>query len=121
MNKFECKNDWTKEKMKAQIRKLNNGTRATGENDKCQYKTPNGNRCFVGCFISNDHAALDTDLSAFVLTHLSLKNEMPLDMVGMSCLQTLHDANDSEDGLLNKAEKWIDDCVYEEGEINVEV
>src|ERR1700677_3554187 len=59
---YKLANGWTKEKVLAQVKKYNNGTRAMKPTNVggCTYKAENGNRCAVGCFIPDNY-----DVTAF--------------------------------------------------------
>jgi hypothetical protein len=48
MEKHKLINGWTKETVMAQVKKYNNGTKATKEWQRvCQYLTDKGNRCAI--------------------------------------------------------------------------
>ncbi len=83
MEKIKLKAGWTKEKVMAQIKKYNNGTRAsTGHTaGSCLYKTPNGNRCAIGCFIPTDHPALNHKggVRGLLGDYPELRNYMPFE------------------------------------------
>jgi hypothetical protein len=97
-------NGWTRERMIAQIYKYNNGKRAGfNESDPestdyrfvCTYRNPaDGNRCAVGCFLEDeDSLILDAKdcVSDLLDIYPSLSSCMPLDDIGMSMFQGVHD------------------------------
>ena len=88
-------NGWNKEKVMAQIRLKNNGSRAF-ENEQCKYRTDNNNACLVGCFIPDEKYKLSMDTNGsnsaqIVIKNYNLGRFMPLDNKQMSFLQSLHD------------------------------
>lgn len=109
---YKTANGWTKEKMKAQIRLKNNGTRSS-EGSRCVYRTKDGSACAVGCFIPDGHEALDTiwPASTLVRTYPSLASLVPLTSLdGLNSLQCAHDRHIG----LNLHEalfSWIDENV----------
>lgn len=60
MRKFV--NGWTKDSVRAQVKKFNNGSKALDKanSELCRYENSEGNRCFIGAFLPNDHAGLDS-------------------------------------------------------------
>jgi hypothetical protein len=52
---YKLANGWTKEKVIAQVKKFNNGTKAVNDFKLCIYKAKDGNRCAIGCFIPEEH------------------------------------------------------------------
>lgn len=112
--KYSTINGWTKEKMKAQIRARNNGTRCyDSEQDQCLYEMPNGNHCAVGCFISEGHesmgciGAVDTLLD----NYQGLIESMPLTRTALFEMQKAHD--NCQDGKYAKDVRdvlcaWVD-------------
>ena len=76
-------NGWTAERVLAQVKKYNDGAKAIkeGTNNICTYQAKNGNRCFVGAFIPDDHAALNSnfEVSDLLAEHHDLASLMPFD------------------------------------------
>lgn len=112
--KYSTINGWTKEKMKAQIRAKNNGTRCyDSEQDSCVYEMPNGNHCAVGCFIPQGHEGMTIigGSDNLLYNYQSLTLLMPLKPRALRELQKVHDscqdgkyARDVRDVLC----EWID-------------
>lgn len=104
-------NGWTKEKVMAQIKKYNDGTRSVNkmapDNETyCSYQNAEDNRCFVGCFIPSDHKALTSgkDIIALMDEFPSLEDLMPFEIGELSLFQTVHDkSNKTHDGDTYKA------------------
>lgn len=114
--KYKTANGWTKETIKAQIRKYNNGKKAE-KYGVCQYLTPEGNRCAIGCFIPSGHIALESKKSVkgVLEDYPELKDKMPFDDIsGLRNFQGAHDSHINQiDGLsvYPTIEKWIDQHV----------
>lgn len=115
--KHKTINGWTKEKMKAQIRLKNNGTRAH-DGDSCKYMTPDGNRCAVGCFIPDDQFSEglleSTDVTDLLIRYKHLKEYMPLEDRGLTFMQGEHDSGydvAEATGLHERLCAWIDQNV----------
>lgn len=106
--KYTPINGWTKETIKEQLIKKNNGTRAMINNLDCAYEASDGNRCAVGCFIPDDHPALDFhgDVNEILDEHVffddytvdvqedlreQLASAMPLPKPALKFLQQIHD------------------------------
>jgi hypothetical protein len=116
---YKTINGWTKEKMKEQIRKKNNGSRAWEEGkigymSGCRYRTPDNNHCAVGCFIPENHEALQyVGDSNWLLNHYpGLEFDMPLNKEALFTMQQIHD----EAIGVNVQEilcKWIDQNVVD--------
>jgi len=102
------------------ILKGNNGTKSVKKHPHsphggCLYRTEDGNRCAVGCFIPDEVYVptmdSDTDTSAeTVIDRYDLYQYMPLDAYPMTLMQIRHDNfDDTHKVLLN----WIDENVEE--------
>lgn len=113
---YMTQNGWTREKMKEQIRKYNNGTKAIVGN-ACQYLTADNNRCAAGCFFPDDHRALSYYGNIVDILHScpDLEEHFPLGWHGMHILQQKHD-NYSGTDLRPALFQWIDENVIEPGE-----
>jgi hypothetical protein len=109
MTKFKTKNGWTKERMIAQIRKYNDGTRALDEFGTCRYQTSSGNRCAVGCFIHDGHEGLRSRRALYGLLadHPDLNDVIPLDYSALSKMQSIHDDEDGKGDVRDRLESWI--------------
>jgi len=85
-------NGWTKKKMLAVIKKRRYNAPAI-KNGACVYLSSNGNKCAVGLFIPDGHHGQRVEGPSDVLFSLypELKKVMPLDVVGMDSLQSIHD------------------------------
>ncbi len=92
--RFKLANGWTKSKVLAQVKKYNNGTRAAKPCGGCMYLMPDGNRCAVGAFIPDGHAALASESGVKDLLDFfwDLRELMPFsDGVALSAFQRSHD------------------------------
>jgi hypothetical protein len=106
---YKCINGWTKEKMKAQVRKYNNGTKSENKG-MCLYKNGN-NRCAIGCFIPDDKIdelkSHKGTVESLLHHHPDLKVNMPLKIGSLISFQEAHDntfVNDMRTHLCG----WID-------------
>lgn len=114
-------NGWTKATVLAQIKRYNNGTVCSVKegpvdslSNPCQYKNKEGNRCFIGCFIPDNHPALrQTDGVRYILCEYpDLVEVMPFnDVYNLTKFQKVHDLATSE--LYSVAAKWLDANVEE--------
>lgn len=93
-------NGWNREKVMAQLKKYNNGTRAMkpsssslGDHTVCSYKDENDNRCFIGAFIPDNHSALTKEADVFSLLskYPDLERKMPIDLLSLGGFQQVHD------------------------------
>lgn len=89
-------NGWTKESVMAQVKKYNNGTKATSDINPeiCVYQNKSGNRCAIGCFIPDGHPALGSKKPAnmLIFDYPNLKYYMPFDTEdGLRKFQKAHD------------------------------
>jgi len=138
--RYHTINGWTKERMKAQIREQNDGTRATNANGDCIYATGTGNHCAVGCFLASDIATEEAYESAIVdagaaniayqladIRHPDDRHEawaeqarierlMPLREDGLQALQQVHDDPSNDDDIRDALCKWIDKNVIDNKE-----
>lgn len=108
---FKAINGWTKKKMKAKIRKKNDGTRAISPNPSlCAYETRSGNRCAVGVFLPDDHVALIewSPIRKVVRLYPGLYTILPLDLEGMSILQNIHDSYSGDSDMRDILCNWVD-------------
>ena len=115
-------NGWTKEKMKAQIRAKNDGSKSgsyeIGFGDfACKYRGDNSNACAVGCFIlDEDYKSEFEGHSLQGLLEYEEFAQMPLDYFGLKEMQNEHDSaikmppdGNMRDLLCN----WIDNNVLD--------
>lgn len=93
--KYNYAPGWNKEKVMAQIKKYNNGNKATEPTlDTCVYQTEDGNRCAIGCFIPDNHISLRTfgSLEKLLKEYPELQNFMPFNDLGaLKKFQNCHD------------------------------
>lgn len=115
---MKCINGWTKEKMKEQIRKKNNGKQAMRSLENggtaCVYETPDGNHCAVGCFIPEGHPGMRcTDSSNVLLAeHPDLLSVMPLDGDNLRAFQRQHDGVCPTNEIIHhRLFQWIDNNI----------
>lgn len=95
MRKFA--NGWTKETVRAQVKKFNNGSKAldNANSELCRYKNSEGNRCFIGAFIPNDHSALSSlaNITNLLISYPKLIKNMPFEALDdLIDFQVSHDA-----------------------------
>ena len=106
-------NGWTKEKVREQVRKYNNGTQARNTpGGFCQYQAADGNRCFIGAFLPEEHKGLLTQGAVVELlnTNPDLWSYVPFDDLRLLCqFQDIHDQNDLTYGALNKFLDTLDE------------
>jgi hypothetical protein len=112
MTKFKTQNGWTKERMIAQIRKYNNGTRAIDVYGECKYQDHNGNRCAVGCFLPDGHEGFNTTVNVYNLLRKfpDLNDIVPIKHMALSIMQGVHDECDTGD-VRDLLEAWINNNV----------
>ncbi len=94
---YKCINGFTKEKIKETIIKNNFNRISMYKNDSysvCHYKSNDGNKCFVGCFIPEEEYLEKIEgKSVTDLLELfpNLNQYMPLQTSALISLQILHD------------------------------
>lgn len=129
MEKFTTINGWTKEKMKEQIHKKNNGKKAL-KGELCRYRTNDGNACAAGCFIPDELYISDFEMNGFTAlagtSHKALtpsreildqfaKIKFPLEVAGMNAMQLQHDKteDETEKDMRDILCAWIDENVVD--------
>lgn len=120
--RFVTQNGWTKARMIEAIWARNKGRRAAlqldGGNTICQYRTVDGNRCAVGVFVpdADDAERFSGAVSELLAEFPRLLLFMPLTVLGLHHMQSVHDmaARDVDPRPLLTA--WIHDHVADEGE-----
>ena len=93
---YKLKNGFKKWEVISLLEQFNKGERSFNEFEKmCVYETANGNHCAVGCFIPDGHPGMKTlgAVRRLLDLHPDLKECMPLDTVGMTALQRVHDTS----------------------------
>ena len=110
-------NGWTKTKMKARIRRYNDGTQAKEIVDgqsRCLYITPLGNRCAVGCFLTKEQAK-EADENQLTGTEVAKRwpEKMPIPPKGINELQDIHDDCDPSQNVQEELYDWIDKRVVD--------
>lgn len=125
MDKYKTINGWTKEKMKAQIKKMNTGYASMVEGSGvCAYRgvDPSGQRnaCAVGCFIPDEkYSALMDRGIGIVVTELfnqfpNIMSDMPLPEEALVSMQRVHDRiHPSSQTTHDKLFSWIEDNVVD--------
>lgn len=114
---YKLINGWTKEKVLAQVKKYNNGKQALAVGiDKfgsaapmCMYKTPDGNRCFVGAFIPDNHPGLmleNANAPRLLRRYPDLSAHMPFEGYALLSFQGVHDDDCGRDYHENLA-AWL--------------
>ncbi len=101
VRKFRCINGWTVRRMVTSINRGNKGRRSvSNEVGACSYRADDGNRCGVGCFITNKdyRRGMEGLLPKHTLPGSSLFDnfpqliaKMPLTPEGLLALQRVHD------------------------------
>lgn len=116
MSKYTPINGWTKRKMIAQINKEFKGKAFNRKKDMCQYLTPNGKKCAVGCFIpaadlEEKAGAMNAcgSVSGLLNTFPELAKKLPLPKESLGYFQDLHDCSKSHTKA--KLIKWIKENV----------
>jgi hypothetical protein len=117
---YKLANGWTKERVLAQVKKYNNGTRALRIDNKgneigCAYRSGDGNRCAVGCFIPERY-----DVTAFYFggsaralidRYPDLANVMPFDEpLALTDFQNAHD-DSAHNSVYKSIEEFLRKCV----------
>lgn len=113
---YKLANGWTKERVLAQVKKYNNGTRAmkpTGNG--CSYRAEDGNRCAIGAFIPDHY-----DVTAFyfggtaralIEDYSDLAQYMPFnDPLALTDFQRAHD-DCADSAVYNSIETFLRDMV----------
>lgn len=106
---YKLANGWTKEKVMEQIKKYNRGTKSTNRYGSCVYRSDDGNRCAIGCFIPEDHPGLQTIAgSSWLLEeHPDLKKLMPFTYwKALERFQETHDLA-TEHGVYSAIESFL--------------
>jgi hypothetical protein len=96
---FKTINGFTKAKMIEMINNRMLDHRAVsrspnGEVIGCAYRDPkNGNRCAIGCFIPEGHESekFGNGVASLLVHYPELKNLMPIQTMGLSNMQRVHD------------------------------
>lgn len=109
---YKLQNGFTKDMMIEKIVKYNNGQKSSNGHN-CLYSMDNdSNRCAVGCFIPDDHEALNSGSSAYhVIGSYKLEKYMPLESDAMDKFQTFHDLQESGVFIQDKLINWIHENV----------
>ncbi len=111
---YKTINGWTKEKMIAQIKLKNNGSKAEYKH-LCRYRTDEGNACFVGAFIPDDvySPSFEGSVHFLLKEYPNMLPIMPLDEDALAKLQHVHDGHESAimAPLHQRMEEWINDNV----------
>jgi len=108
---YKCINGYTKETMKKQISKYNDGSRSTDEdNTSCVYLDTAGNRCTIGCFIPDNHTGLHFGMPAksLIKKYPDLAKFMPIELDALNTFQRVHDNLPSGKDLKTELFRWID-------------
>jgi hypothetical protein len=99
------------------IKRGNNNTKATNAT-RCLYLTPDGNKCFIGCFIPEGYEAQKSmdDVEIMLNRFPEVKEFLPLkELRGIKAFQDVHDIHDARDNadLYTRAERWLEQNVKE--------
>lgn len=90
-------NGYTKETFIAKVKEKNNGDKAIDpEGGSCQNKTKEGNHCFIGAFIPDNHVALESHkgfgIDCLLRDFPDLSNHMPFGKLeDLHTFQSYHD------------------------------
>lgn len=91
------KKGWNLDKVMEVIRKENIGKRSVvgkdSWNTECMYRTDDGNKCLVGCFIPDDKYDPDMEYTNFtgIIGYHGIEKSMPMIDNEMIDLQRFHD------------------------------
>ena len=95
---YQCRPGWTPESM-IEVIESNMLDHKAWAGGVCKYRTPDGNKCAVGCFLSDEqYDSLNPNergsyYPGMVKSRPDIETSMPLDPVGMVRLQHAHDWN----------------------------
>jgi len=108
-------NGWTKEKVREQVKKFNNGKRASDKTGRCLYEAKDGNRCFIGAFIPEGHQALDAKCEAgeLMCEYSTLQKLMPFDNYeDLQDFQLCHDigSKNFDDDTYTALDDFLKEC-----------
>ena len=125
---FQTINGWTKQRMKEAIRAGNNGEQSWQDDKGCLYRTSDGNKCAVGCFIPDELYTLEMDdmnadgnsllqgSGAYkIVNQFDLLKYMPINVSGLEKMQGAHDCADLRKvpDMRDYLSEWIDQNVEE--------
>lgn len=98
---YTLKQGWTKERVRDLIRQHNDGTKAGKPSNAarsgfaCSYQASDGNRCFIGAFIPDNHLgalAHGGDVSDLLTVYDDLYDFLPFDSEDdLAAFQSAHD------------------------------
>jgi hypothetical protein len=108
---YKIINGWTKDKMIKHIEKNFKG-KSFINNDDCLYRTEDGRKCAVGLFIPDDkyRESMENIWVPNVVRDYGLEEFMPLNNLGLSALQRVHDES-AKDETLGDMLAWINENV----------
>lgn len=89
-------NGWTKSKILEVIRARKFDEPAT-DRGYCIYLSAEGNKCGIGLFIPDGHPGQRFlgAVAGLLAIHRDLENFIPLEIIGLVCLQSSHDSESS--------------------------
>lgn len=100
-------NGWTKERIIEQI-KTNMLDHKSSLNGMCRYRTPDGNKCAVGCFIPDEVYLNQWEACGVRSVWPYIESNMPLDLDSMIELQYIHDSYREGGDPRPKLVAWIE-------------
>lgn len=97
---YKTQNGWTKQSMIEHIKKEFKG-KSVKNDGSCLYRGPNGTKCAVGMFLTDEQAKLAdnneingerrTSIRSVSFNHSDFLNCLPLELEGLEALQSIHD------------------------------
>ncbi len=116
--KTELLNGWTIGSVMNKIKKYNNGNKAVDSDRACTYMAPDGNRCAIGCLLSEDVAMKaanfigpSTAASALMVHWPELR--LPFNANNADQFQGVHDNCHAEEWLHVKLEDYLTRNYYD--------
>lgn len=115
MSKYKLANGWTKATVMEQVKKYNNGSRASSGKE-CVYLATDGNRCAIGCFIPDGSEALASraTVTDILKDYPELVHLMPFDnRQAIVAFQAAHDRAPCGDNVHATIQTFLNDKVEE--------
>lgn len=103
------KGGWNKARIMEKIRAGNNGNKSIGPDGRCHYRSPNGNKCAIGCFIPDEKydPAMDDGMMTRQVCEI-IRDDLPTNDINfLYHLQSAHDTCRG-DNVYEMIEKFLD-------------